>query len=151
MSVFSKIFNRHLLSILLISAICLSVSCTDQAERVVIIVGGQQFLVEVVRTREDQAQGLMRRKELGEKAGMIFVYSRDRRLGFWMKDTEIPLSLAFLNAHGDILQIEDMQPFDIRTVLSSRSVRYALELRQGMFDELGVEEGDKIIFPEDFP
>jgi uncharacterized membrane protein (UPF0127 family) len=112
--------------------------------------GGEIFQVEVVRTREAQIEGLMYRKSLGEREGMLFVYKMDRRLGFWMKNTEIPLSIAFIDRNGVIKQIEHMKPFDPTTFRSKISVRYALEVNRGIFEELGVTVGDTVGFPEDF-
>jgi uncharacterized membrane protein (UPF0127 family) len=115
-----------------------------------ILIAGERFRVEVARTREEQAKGLMSRRSIAEREGMLFVYREDRRLKFWMKNTSIPLSIAFLDRQGKIVQIEKMQPFDATTVRSKISVRYALELRQGTFEMLGVREGDTIALPEGF-
>jgi uncharacterized membrane protein (UPF0127 family) len=81
---------------------------------------------------------------------MLFVYTRDRRLSFWMKNTELPLSIAFLSSRGEITQIDKMKPFDLTPVKSVFSVRYALEVNQGVFEELGVTEGHRVQFPEGF-
>ena len=147
----SKAFKTALLITLLILSICLSISCNDQAEKIVISIVGKEFIIEVARTTEAHATGLMNRKDIGSRQGMIFVYPRDTRLGFWMKNTEIPLSLAFLDVDGQIVQIEDLEPFDTQAVLSKRSVRYALEVKQGIFDEIGVVVGDRVLFPDNFP
>ena len=92
----------------------------------------------------------MSRQSLGEREGMLFVYKEDRRLSFWMKNTSIPLSIAFISGQGKIIQIEKMKPFDPTTVRSKISVRYALEILQGTFDRLGMREGDMVVFPEGF-
>jgi hypothetical protein len=113
-------------------------------------IAGETFHVEVARTRERQARGLMSHQSLGEREGMLFVYREDRRLSFWMKNTSIPLSIAFINRQGKIIQIEKLKPFDPTTVRSKISVRYALEILQGTFDRLGVREGDTVVFPEGF-
>ena len=113
-------------------------------------IGGAAFQVEVARSAEEQSRGLMYRKRLGPREGMLFVYERDRRLSFWMKNTSVPLSIGFLTKDGTIVQIEDMTPFDLDTVRSVISVRYALELPKGAFAEVGAGVGDRIIFPPKF-
>ncbi|HUV07444.1 MAG TPA: DUF192 domain-containing protein [Spirochaetia bacterium] len=128
----------------------LLVSCSVSREKIDLTVGGETFRVEVVRTPEDQARGLMFRKSLGEREGMLFVYPKDRRLSFWMKNTGIPLSIAFISRDGRIIQIEHLKPFDLTAVRSEISVRYALEVLEGTFENLKVEKGDRIIFPEPF-
>ncbi|MDR1588064.1 MAG: DUF192 domain-containing protein [Treponema sp.] len=98
--------------------------------------------VELAKTGDEQARGLMYRKQLPEGEGMLFIFERDKVLSFWMKDTLIPLSIAFIAADGRIIDIKDMQALDTNTVNSSRSVRYALEVPQGWFKRMGVGEGD---------
>jgi uncharacterized membrane protein (UPF0127 family) len=82
---------------------------------------------------------------------MIFVYDTDQHLAFWMKNTTIPLTLAFLSKDGKIMQIEQLKPLSLRSVMSERAVRYGLELPAGVLDELGVEVGDRVKLPASFP
>jgi len=103
-----------------------------------------EITVEMARTDEEKAQGLMYRKKLPDGEGMIFIYDRDQQMSFWMKNTVIPLSIAFIAADGRIIEIRDMQPHDLSAVKSSRSVRYALETPQGWFERAGVKPGDVI-------
>ncbi|UCF99076.1 MAG: DUF192 domain-containing protein [Spirochaetaceae bacterium] len=120
-------------------------------ERIEIIIGGQSFRVEVARTAEQKRQGLMDRKSLGARDGMIFVYDTDQHLAFWMKNTTIPLTLAFLSKDGTILQIEELKPLSLKSVVSERAARYGLELPAGVLSELDVGVGDRVILPADFP
>ena len=124
--------------------------CNDETEIIDAVIAGETFKVEVVRSDEDKARGLMHRKKLGSREGMLFVYSRDRRLSFWMKNTGLPLSIAFLSSRGEITQIEKMKPLDLTPVKSVFSVRYALEVTQGTFEELNIREGTRVVFPEGF-
>lgn len=126
------------------------VSCRSGLERVTIGVGTEEFVVEVARTSADQARGLMDRKRLGEREGMIFVYAADRRMSFWMRNTYIPLSIGFLTSEGEILQIEDMRPLDLTPVVSQRSARHALELNRGAFERASARVGDRVRLPEGF-
>jgi uncharacterized membrane protein (UPF0127 family) len=85
----------------------------------------------------------MYRKSLDDGKGMLFVFDRDESLSFWMKNTLIPLSIAFIASDGRILEIRDMEPESLTPVHSSRSVRYALEVPQGWFDRAGVKPEDR--------
>jgi uncharacterized membrane protein (UPF0127 family) len=99
---------------------------------------------EIAVTDEERASGLMNRKELPDGNGMLFVYDRDQVMSFWMKNTYIPLSIAFITSDGRIIEIKDMYPHDETSVISSRSVRYALEVPQSWFSRVGVMLGDII-------
>jgi len=127
------------------------IGCRSRAlETIAIELGGEVFRVEVARTYEEKKVGLMHREKLGRRRGMLFVYEVDSPLSFWMANTHIPLSIAFVDREGTILQIEDMEPLDLTTVKSRISARYALEVNRGVFEELGVRAGDRIAFPEGF-
>ncbi|MFP3041724.1 DUF192 domain-containing protein [Treponema primitia] len=99
-------------------------------------------LAEIARTDDQRARGLMGRKSLADGKGMLFVFERDRILSFWMKDTLIPLSIAYVAYDGRILEIHDMQPQSLRTIQSGRSARYALEVPQGWFARANIKPGD---------
>ncbi|MBN1524202.1 MAG: DUF192 domain-containing protein [Spirochaetales bacterium] len=114
-------------------------------------INGIEFTVEIAKTENEKTTGLMFREHLDQTAGMIFVYEKDKKMSFYMKNTLIPLSIAFLNAEGKIMQIEDMEPLNLETVNSRGAVRYALEVNKGTFEKYGITEGDRVIFPEGFP
>ena len=129
-------------------ALLLLVSCSSQklpVQEIPIERNGQVIAVvkaEMARTNEERAQGLMHRKKLPDGEGMMFIFDRDDILSFWMKDTYIPLSIAYITSDGRIVDIKDMYPHDENPVRSSRSVRYALEVPQGWFSRAGVQTGD---------
>jgi len=89
----------------------------------------------------------MFRKKLPDGEGMLFVFEADQVLSFWMKNTSIPLSIAFIAHDGKIIDIKDMYPHDTSSVVSSRSARYALEVPQGWFSRVGVRTGDVVKIP----
>ena len=99
---------------------------------------------EIAVSQEERNKGLMYRKSLKDGHGMLFVYEKDEVMSFWMKNTYIPLSIAFIAGNGKIIDIKDMYPHDTNSVKSSRSVRYALEAPQGWFLRAGIKEGDSI-------
>ena len=100
---------------------------------------------EIASTPEERSRGLMFRKKLPDGDGMLFIFERDEVLSFWMKNTLIPLSIAFISSDGRITEIRDMYPHNETPVVSSRSVRYALEVPQGWFSKAGVQIGDRIV------
>ena len=103
--------------------------------------------VELARTRAQREQGLMGRRTLGAKAGMVFLYPEPHRGSFWMKDTLIPLDIAFYDGRGRILRILTMQPCrrDPCTLYDPNvAFRGALEVRADSFRRWGVRAGDRI-------
>ena len=100
--------------------------------------------VETAVTAEEHQHGFMHRKEIPDGTGMIFIFKRDERLRFWMKNTPHPLSIAFIDSAGRIREIYDMQPFSLDITASTYSVRYALEVAQGYFKRAGISAGDTI-------
>jgi uncharacterized protein len=121
----------------------------DGGSRVVIATstGDVAVQVEVADDEDERARGLMGRTELEEDAGMVFVFPGDSRGPFWMKDTLIPLSIAFYAADGRIVRILDMEPCreDPCPLYDPEAAyRGALEVNQGAFDGWNVREGDRV-------
>jgi uncharacterized membrane protein (UPF0127 family) len=103
--------------------------------------------VELADTPAEREQGLMGRTSLPADAGMVFVYPEDHAGPFWMKDTLIPLSIAFYAPDGRILRILDMQPCEaVPCPLYDPEVPYrgALEVNEGAFADWGITEGDRL-------
>ena len=107
-------------------------------------VEGHAVVAEVADTNHAREQGLMGRKFLGEDEGMLFVYTDEKPRSFWMKNTPLPLSIAYADKGGKIVKILDMEPYSEDRVQSLYPAQYALEMRQGWFSEHGVESGDLI-------
>jgi hypothetical protein len=145
--------RRFALAGRLMTALVLALSfvgCAHSLDKVVLRAAGQEITAEVARTETEREHGLMGRTRLDPAEGMIFVFDMDQHLEFWMKDTPLPLSIAFISTEGKILEIQDMQPFELKTIRSRFSARYALEMNQGAFQKLGIAEGDVITFPPGF-
>lgn len=108
--------------------------------------GSHKLIVEMARTESERSQGLMFRNKLDGK-GMLFVFEREQILSFWMKNTYVPLSIAFINAAGKIVDIQDMAATKPEFVgnppsyLSLRPAQYALEVEQGWFAKNGISVG----------
>ncbi len=110
-------------------------------------VAGDTLFVDILTTEEERALGLMFRPELPENRGALFVFPHPQRLSFWMKNTWIPLDLAFLNAAGVIVELHPLTPLDEHPVTSSFPVPFALEVNRGYFQKRGVGVGDTIRLP----
>jgi uncharacterized protein len=105
---------------------------------------GHKLVAEIAVTPEQRATGLMNRFSLRPDHGMLFVFEKSEPHGFWMKNTFVPLSIAFIDERGSIVNVEDMAPHDETTHWPKRPVRYALEMRKGWFGERGIGEGDRV-------
>ena len=104
-----------------------------------------RFTVEVARTPEQQARGLMQRQTLAPDKGMVFPYEPPQAVAFWMKDTLIPLDIIFIAPGGKILRIEaNTVPHSLDPVGSGDAVEAVLELAGGRSAELGIAAGDKV-------
>ena len=112
---------------------------------------GHSVRVEVAVTEEEKRTGLMFRRSLGENSGMIFVYENEGRWAMWMKNTYVPLSVAFIDRSGRILNIEDMQPLTEDSHQAAGPAKYALEMNQGWFARHGIGKGDKVQGLEQVP
>jgi uncharacterized membrane protein (UPF0127 family) len=112
--------------------------------------GEVRVRVEVADDPAEQAKGLMDRTTLGENRGMLFVYPDERERSFWMKDTLIPLSIAFIDSERRIINIQDMKPLDDEPphYVSAEPAQYALEVNQGFFEKRGVKVGDRVELPQ---
>jgi len=103
---------------------------------------------EIADTPQLRELGLMFRERLASNSGMIFVFPHDMRLSFWMKDTPLPLDIAFIDEDFIIRQVESMTPYSTRGVRSSFPCKYALEVNSGFFDQHGVSIGSSLRFAQ---
>ena len=105
--------------------------------------------VEIADSPDEQARGLMDRTALAENRGMLFVFPDEELRSFWMRNTLIPLSIAYIDSGGRIVDIQDMKALDDDPphYVSAEPARYALEVDRGFFEERGVEVGDRAELP----
>ena len=135
----------------LVNMVISQASCSSaEPELARLVINNTELFVEIAATGEEKQRGLMHRKNLEYNRGMLFVYRVDQRLSFWMKNTYIPLSIAFISSEGIIREIKNMEPHSLEPVVSTGSVRYALEVNRNFFETEGIKPGDKINFPENF-
>lgn len=108
-------------------------------------IGDKEYNVEVARTEEEKIKGLQEKESLGENEGMLFIYDEPQELAFWMKDTAIPLDIVFIDEDGEVISVQQGQPYD-ETLLEEDGVMYVLEVNQNsgiqLGDELDIEEDD---------
>ena len=122
-------------------------ACPLELSTVQVVVKGHDLTIELATTPEARSCGLSLRDSLPANRGMLFVYADPKILTFWMKNTRIPLSIAFIDANGRIVGIQKMNPFPTTTVYASPvPALYALEVNQGWFEENGVGVGDVLEF-----
>ncbi|MBU3020981.1 DUF192 domain-containing protein [Aestuariibacter sp. A3R04] len=113
-------------------------------ESATIIIGGKTLPVAFAKTPEQRARGLMFRKALCEDCGMLFQFLPERQASMWMKNTFIPLDVAFIDRNGVITDIKPLTPHDLTSVGASKAVMFALEMNQGWFAANNVRVGDHI-------
>lgn len=107
-------------------------------------IGRHKLTAEVAATPAQREVGLMHRFSLKPDHGMLFVFERAEPQAFWMKNTYVPLSIAFIGNDGHIVSIDDMAPQDERSHWSNGPARFALEMRKGWFAERGIVAGDRV-------
>jgi uncharacterized membrane protein (UPF0127 family) len=132
-------------AVLLFLVVAVSASChLMRMKKVTLSINGRPLTIEIARTNKQRANGLMFRDELEWNEGMLFVFRKEKVLSFWMKNTKIPLSIAFIDKNGTVTDIYSMTPYSLVPVSSSTKCRYALEVNRGFFEASGLEVGDRI-------
>lgn len=138
----------------------LAYSCGDDSSatltptRTVTVEGdghSERLQVELATTEKEREQGLMFRQSLDEDRGMLFLFPSDVTVGFWMKNTYVPLTIAYLAADGTVLDLRDGKPLDEAVLTPSRPYRMVLEVNQGWFARHGLGPGAVVRVPEDLP
>lgn len=113
-------------------------------ERVKLASGMHRINVQVAATPEQRQIGLMFRKDMPQHEGMIFIFDQPAQQCFWMKNTLLPLSAAFIADDGTIVNIEDMKPLVLDSHCSVKPVRYVLEMNKGWFAKKGIKAGSQL-------
>ena len=115
-----------------------------QLPRIALSAGIHQMDIQVALTPEQHQIGLMFRREMPQVEGMLFVFQAPSKQCFWMKNTILPLTAAFVGDDGTIVNLEDMQPQTTTSHCSAKPVRYVLEMNQGWFAKKGISAGTKL-------
>jgi uncharacterized protein len=131
-------------ALLLVALACVPAALAQSLPTVELTINGHRLTAEIAATVATRTVGLMRRFSLRPDHGMLFVFDVPQPLAFWMKDTYVPLSIAFIGADGRILNIEDMAPQTESTHGSRGPALFALEMKKGWFAQLGIAAGDRV-------
>jgi len=141
--------TREITRFLMAAAICsVLASCKEEAPPVEWVQLPAELKVEIAQTPEQRQKGLMFRQNLPDGEGMYFVFEKEEYLSFYMKDTRIPLTIAYITKDGVIESIKDLTPLDEQPVYSSSPAQFALEVKRGWFEENNVRPGDKVVLNE---
>lgn len=146
MNVLKQSFRYLLVGVLLVSA-----QIAQASSLLKLSMGSGSLDVEVAATKDQRAVGLMNRTSMAESRGMLFVYPMPAYFCMWMKNTRIPLSVAFIDAQGQVINIADMAPQTEMNHCTQRNAMYALEVNQGWFAKHGVTAGTQILGLEKTP
>jgi uncharacterized membrane protein (UPF0127 family) len=132
-------------SLLLLLAFAVLPACARAELPAVQLTAGMHLIrAEVADTMGTRMEGLMYRKAMPQNAGMVFVFEEVAQHCMWMKNTNIPLSVAFIDDAGAIVNIEDMQPHTEQSHCAARPARFALEMNKGWFAQRGIKPGAKL-------
>lgn len=124
--------------------LCAYLGLARSAELLTLTIGKHTIRAEVVATPAQRAKGLSGRPMLAADAGMLFVFEALSRPQFWMRGTAIPLTIAFLDNDGRIVETRDMTPYSLRLHAPRQPVRYALEMRRGWFRDRRITNGTPV-------
>jgi uncharacterized membrane protein (UPF0127 family) len=132
---------NRLANFLLFSLLALQSACSEELN---LHIGTHAIHAEIADTPASRNRGLMHREQLCADCGMLFVFKQPYRHSFWMKNTPLPLSIAFISADGGIINIDEMQPNTTVTHDAQGNALYALEMNSGWFAENGVKPHDRV-------
>ncbi len=146
--------RRRFLPLLALAAFALLTACGNNDakssaprtvdDRFPIRIGDRTVQMQVAVLPAETQKGLMHRKAMGPDEGMIFIFDRLQQMSFWMRNTEIPLDIGYLDADGVLREIYPMYPHDERPVASRGRMQFALEMNQGWYRAAGVKPGAKL-------
>ena len=129
---------------LFIFFICTAVQAQAPLPEMTFSISGHKLTAEVAANDPQRMTGLMHRRMLPENRGMLFVFTTTAHHAMWMENTYIPLSVAFIDADGVIVNIEDMKPLTRDAHAAKKPVKYALEMNAGWFAKRGIKPGAKL-------
>ncbi|HSV96057.1 MAG TPA: DUF192 domain-containing protein [Spirochaetota bacterium] len=141
---------KAFIAVVLGAALLVGPACAADTRTCVIVIINKnedrvRLLIETARSEAEKERGLMHRKNLEKNSGMLFIFAQEQYLNFWMKNTHIPLSIAYIGENGIIRDMQDMRPLDTSVTYPSRyPALYALEVNRGWFAENGIVPGCRV-------
>ncbi|MBP9148447.1 MAG: DUF192 domain-containing protein [Rhodoferax sp.] len=144
-----KLFAPTVMVLALVTGISAQAQSTPQMDlpRTQITAGMYLINAQVAATPQQRSTGLMFRQQMPQGEGMLFVFEQPSQQCFWMKNTPLPLTAAFVADDGSIVNLVDMKPLSTESHCSSKPVRYVLEMNQGWFGKKGLKAGSKLAGP----
>ena len=141
-------FRRPLLAAAAAAALITVVQAQEgpqlNLQRMELTAGMHRIDAQVAATPQERQTGLMHRKEMPQHEGMLFVFEQAAQQCFWMKNTLLPLTAAFVDDDGTIVNLADMKPQTLDSHCSAKPVRYVLEMNQGWFAKKGIKPGARL-------
>ena len=128
----------------LVSTTAAAQTTAQKLESIRLSAGMHVIQAELARTPDEHSTGLMFRKTMGTNEGMLFAFEHVSQQCFWMKNTLLPLSVAFIADDGSVVNIDDMKPQTLQSHCSTQPVRFVLEMNEGWFAKRGIKAGSKI-------
>ncbi|UER68039.1 DUF192 domain-containing protein [Borrelia sp. BU AG58] len=122
------------------------ISCVEHAYDKGIVIKDVKFFVKLAFDESSRAKGYMGTKFVNENNGILFMFNKEKNLSFWMKNTPVPLEIAYINTEGIIKEIYSLIPFSEKSVRSMYKVKYALEVPEGSFAKFDIKVGDRVKF-----
>lgn len=143
----NKLFTTCAAALVVTSTLTAGAALAQQNKKFPVIpltTGMHVIQAEVVATEAERQQGLMFREHMAQNEGMVFLFGAPASVCMWMKNTLIPLSVAFIDDDGKIVNIENMKPQSLESHCSKKQVRYALEMNEGWFKQKNIKPGSTI-------
>ncbi len=131
-------------TLILCAAIAIPAFAQQNLQRTTLEIAGHRIEAELARTAEERQRGLMHRESLGENQGMLFEFPQADYYCMWMKNTPIPLSIAFIDEEGRIINIEEMQAQSEQTTCANNKAHYALEMNRAWFSQHQITNGQPL-------
>ena len=141
---FHKIRTHFLLALALPWACAMAQVGPQKLPAIKLSAGMHVLQVEVAQSSEEHSIGLMSRTSMGTNDGMLFIFERPGQQCFWMKNTLLPLAIAFISDDGSIVNLDTMKPQTLDSHCSTKPVRYVLEMNEGWFAKRGIKPGTKL-------
>ncbi len=137
-------FFRSLIAAAFAAFITVPTIAQQKFQVISLTAGMHKIQAEVAATESERQQGLMFREKMGQNEGMVFVFGAPASVCMWMKNTILPLSVAFIDQDGKIVNIENMKPHTLESHCATRPARYALEMNEGWFKQKNIKPGSVI-------
>ncbi|WP_409977333.1 DUF192 domain-containing protein [Borrelia sp. RT1S] len=122
------------------------ISCVEHVYDKEVVIGDVKFCIKLAFDDSSRAKGYMGTRFVDKNNGILFMFNEEKNLSFWMRNTPVPLEIAYINTGGIIKEIHSLVPFSEKSVRSTYKVKYALEVPEGSFSRFNIKIGDRVKF-----